>query len=62
MKNRLDRENFKFKLKVKEGYNQLVKLYPNRIKVIDANLGIEEVQQLTKNIIVEAINKWKLQK
>lgn len=62
LKNRLDRENFDFKLKVKEGYDQLVKSHPNRIKVIDANLGIKEVQQETKRIIVEAITKWKKQK
>lgn len=57
LKNRLDRENLDFKLKVKDGYDQLVKSFPNRIKVIDANLGIEEVQQQTKKIIVEAIEK-----
>ncbi|WP_027063508.1 dTMP kinase [Mesoplasma seiffertii] len=61
LKNRLDRENLDFKLKVKDGYDQLVKSFPNRIKVIDANLGIEEVQQQTKKIIVEAIEKWKVQ-
>ncbi|AUF83906.1 dTMP kinase [Mesoplasma syrphidae] len=58
LKNRLDREGLNFKLRVKEGYDELIRKNPDRIKVIDANLGIEEVQQQTKKIIVEAIAKW----
>ncbi|WP_026389429.1 dTMP kinase [[Acholeplasma] multilocale] len=56
--NRLDREQVEFKQKVMEGYKALINKYPDRFEVIDANLGIEEVQQETRKIIVEALAKY----
>ncbi|ATZ16880.1 thymidylate kinase [Williamsoniiplasma luminosum] len=55
LKNRLDAENEKFKAKVKEGYEILIKKYPNRFKVVNTNLPVSEVQKETEKIILEAI-------
>jgi len=42
-KDRLEKEGLEFHKKVRQGYLELAKLYPNRIKVINANQTIEEV-------------------
>lgn len=41
--NRLDAESIKFHHKVYEGYHELLKLYPDRIKRIDGNQSINNV-------------------
>ncbi|TYR78334.1 dTMP kinase [Priestia megaterium] len=41
--NRLDLEKLDFHYKVREGYQQLLKKFPNRIQRIDANQPIEDV-------------------
>lgn len=41
--NRLDLESLEFHSKVREGYQKLVKQFPERIKVINAENGIEQV-------------------
>lgn len=56
-KNRLDRESENFKLKVAEGYDILIQNNPDRFRVINANLSIDEVQKLTEKIILEALDK-----
>lgn len=50
-KDRLEAEGLEFHKKVRFGYLELAKKYPNRIKVIDANKTIEEVFEQIKNII-----------
>ena len=45
-----------FHKKVRLGYLELAKKYPHRIKVIDANRGIEEVFSSTKEAIGELLN------
>lgn len=41
--NRLDAESLSFHKKVREGYCEAVKRYPNRIQVVDANKSVEDV-------------------
>lgn len=47
-KNRLDAESLAFHESVREGYQEVVKRYPNRIHVIDASKSQEEV---TTNVL-----------
>ena len=55
-KDRLESEGLEFHKKVRNGYLELAKKYPQRIKVIDANQSIEEVFSNTKKIIGELLN------
>ena len=55
-KDRLESEGMDFHKKVRLGYLELAKKYPHRIKVIDANRGIEEVFSSTKEAIGELLN------
>jgi dTMP kinase len=41
--NRLDQEKMDFHERVREGYNKVMRVYPDRIKKIDANQPIEQV-------------------
>lgn len=41
--NRLDLESIEFHQKVREGYNKVIGMYPNRIKKIDASRSLEQV-------------------
>ena len=50
-KNRLDVESLQFHEKVREGYLNLVKQYPERIKVIDASQRIEDVLENVYNVV-----------
>lgn len=54
-KDRLEKEGLEFHKKVRNGYLELAKKYPQRIKVINANLSIEEVFEQVKKIINEII-------
>lgn len=54
-KDRLEGEGFEFHKKVRMGYLELAKKYPQRIKVINANLSIEEVFEQVKKIIDEIL-------
>lgn len=54
-KDRLEKEGLEFHKKVRLGYLELAKKYPNRIKVINANLSIEEVFEQVKKIIDEIL-------
>ena len=55
-KDRLEKENANFHTKVKNGYLELEKLYPERIKVINANKTIEEIFSDVKKIVGEFLN------
>lgn len=50
-KDRLEKEGLEFHKKVRFGYLELAKKYPERIKVIDANQSIEEVFENVKKYI-----------
>lgn len=54
-KDRLEGEGLEFHKKVRFGYLELAKKYPERIKVINANLSIEEVFEQVKKIIDEML-------
>ena len=55
--NRLDLEKLSFHQKVHQGYLILAKRYPDRIKVIDASLPLEQVAEITYQIIKEKIKQ-----
>ncbi len=55
--NRLDLEKLSFHQKVHQGYLLLAKRYPERIKVIDASLPLEQVAEITYQIIKEKIKQ-----
>ena len=51
VKDRLEKEGLEFHKKVRFGYLELAKKYPERIKVIDSNKSIEEVFSEVKQYI-----------
>ena len=55
VKDRLESEGLEFHKKVRFGYLELAKKYPQRIKVIDSNKTIEEVFTQVKTIIDEIL-------
>ena len=54
-KDRLEKEGIEFHKKVRFGYLELAKKYPDRIKVIDSNKPIEEVFSEVKKYIDELL-------
>ena len=56
-KDRMESAGMEFHRKVREGYLELQKENPNRIKLINANNSIETVFNETKDIIIELIQK-----
>lgn len=53
--NRLDLEVLDFHNLVREGYLEIAKRFPNRIKVIDGNRSIEEVYKDVLSIVLDKI-------
>lgn len=53
--NRLDDEHISFHIKVREGYQEIVKRYPHRIKVVDATKSIDEVFKDVWEIVEEKL-------
>ncbi|SOC26163.1 thymidylate kinase [Ureibacillus xyleni] len=49
--NRLDNESLLFHEQVRKGYYEVIKRYPNRIKIINADQSIEEVVEEVWNIL-----------
>lgn len=49
--NRLDIESLKFHEEVREGYRLLIERFPERIRVVDAEQGLEEVSRAAMKII-----------
>lgn len=54
-KDRLESLGMEFHKKVRYGYLEIAKQEPERVKVVNANLGIEEVFEQTKKIIEELL-------
>ncbi len=54
-KDRMEKEGIEFHKKIRFGYLELAKKYPNRIKVINSNLSIDEVFEQVKKIIDEIL-------
>lgn len=54
-KDRMESAGIEFHKKVRNGYLELQKEYPNRIKLINANNSIETVFADAKNIIIDLL-------
>lgn len=54
-KDRMESEGLEFHKKVRKGYLEIAQKEPERVKVVNANLSIEEVFKSTKQIIEEFI-------
>lgn len=57
--NRLDVESLSFHEKVREGYQLLVKRYPNRIKVVNADQPIDKVVEDVWHLLSETLEESK---
>ncbi|MBM7610072.1 dTMP kinase [Lysinibacillus composti] len=57
--NRLDVESLAFHKKVRQGYREVVKRYPNRIVVVNADQSIEQVIDEVWKILKEVVTKSK---
>jgi len=55
-KDRIEEENLEFHRRVRKTYLNLAKEFPDRIKVVDGNDGIEEVWRRVKKIVDEELN------
>ena len=55
--NRLDLEKMSFHTLVRNGYLEVVKRFPERVKKIDASLSVEEVYKNAFKLILEALEK-----
>jgi len=53
--NRLDLEEISFHLKVREGYEEVIKRFPERIVRVDANQELDKVLSDTKQILLEKL-------
>ena len=53
--NRLDVAKVEFHKQVRDGYLEVAKKYPERIKIIDASKSVEEVFNDTKDIILKCL-------
>jgi len=51
VKDRLEQEGIEFHKKLRNGYLELAKRFPERIKTVNANLGIEEVFEQVKKLL-----------
>ncbi|HWK22930.1 MAG TPA: dTMP kinase [Ureibacillus sp.] len=55
--NRLDVESLSFHEKVREGYHEVVKRYPNRIKIVNADQPVEKVVEEVWNLITFSLDE-----
>ncbi|MBF0710064.1 MULTISPECIES: dTMP kinase [unclassified Gemella] len=58
--NKLDSQSLEFYGKIKNAYDNLYKKEPNRIKRVDANLEINEVEKELDNLLESLFRKWKI--
>lgn len=54
--NRLDLEELDFHVRVREGYEEVIKRFPERIVRVDANQGIEQVLTDIQEILLTRLN------
>lgn len=55
--NRLDLEEISFHLKVREGYEEVIKRFPDRIVRVDGNQELDKVFLDTKQILLERLKR-----
>lgn len=56
--NRLDKEKSSFHQAVREGYEQLIQMYPERIERIDAESDVETVLKDAMNCVLKVIKQY----
>ena len=54
---RLDLEDIEFHKKVYNGYQEAIRLYPDRIKVVDGNQSLDDVIKDCKKIILDYLGR-----
>lgn len=54
----IEQETIAFHRRVQQGYTQLAKSHPNRIRRIDASLSEIAVQEQIQAVLSEQLNKW----
>lgn len=54
---RLDREQISFHEKVREGYLEVSKMFPDRIKVVDGNDTLDNIYEKIKKIVFDSIKE-----
>lgn len=55
--NRLDVESLSFHEKVREGYHEIVKRYPDRIKVVNADQSVDRVVEEVWHLLCEVLEE-----
>lgn len=55
-KDRLDQESIAFHHRVKQGYEAVKTLFPERIKIVDASKSIDEVKETCLKLILDKLN------
>ena len=56
-KDRMEQAGKEFQIKVQNGYKQIAKLEPERVKIIDSTASIEEVFEQTKMVVEQLLKK-----
>ena len=54
---RHDREQISFHEKVREGYLEVSKMFPDRIKVVDGNDTLDNIYEKIKKIVFDSIKE-----
>ena len=54
---RMESNGKEFLLNVKQGYDELADIYPDRIKVLDGNDSIDKIQNKIRSIIIEKFKR-----
>lgn len=57
---RIEKEKMEFHVRVYSGYKKIASLYPDRIKTIDSNRGIEDISTEIKECIDKLLNQEKI--
>ncbi|MBQ7450275.1 dTMP kinase [bacterium] len=56
-RDRMEQAGKDFQIKVQNGYREIAKLEPNRVKIIDAKASVEEVFESCKKVVEQLIKK-----
>ena len=55
--NRLDRESLDFHHRVHEGYRLVCEKYPDRVRSVNADLPLEEVERISLDLVLDLLGK-----
>jgi len=56
MSDRIEKEKLSFHKKVRKGYLEVAKLYPQRVKIIRADTSPLSIHKLIKKVIMDKFN------